>query len=126
MVEISEKVLLFVVVYLIIWSAITSTINEPFEAHWSTVTAEGPDRGDFPFDNETFSFPAGTITYLGAVVADGGAKVVAFFSALIALVVLPELTMYGQTVDASALGWFQTFLFFGAVFGVVGQLKGWL
>jgi hypothetical protein len=76
--------------------------------------------------NWVAAIPIGGIVYGMHVVA---ATLVSFGTAIYAvftIFVVPELTMYGQTVDASALGWLNGGLFMFGVFGIIALAKGWL
>lgn len=151
-----EKALIFVSIYLIVWGAVTSSVNTAFEDAWAGVTCPGPDfengydeacaafshadtyaDDQFVIWNATGAWYSGGSDWVAAIPTGGlvfGAHVVAstlvsFGTAILAvftIFVVPELTMYGQTVDASALGWLNGGLFMFAVFGVIGLAKGWL
>lgn len=151
-----ETGLIFVAIYLIIWAAITSGVNTAFSDAWEGVTCPGPDYENGyneacasfshpdPYSTDQFviwnatgawysggsdwvaAIPTGTFIYAMHVIA---ATLVSFGTAIFAvftLFVVPELTMYGQTVDASALGWLNGGLFMFAVFGVIALAKGWI
>lgn len=154
--EIFERGLIFVSIYLIIWAAITSTVNTAFADAWDSVTCPGPDyelgydeacapfTHPDPYSEDAFvvwnatgawysggsdwvaSIPTGWAVYTAHVLAhlffQGGSALFA----IVTLFVVPELTLYGQTVDASALAWLNGGLFMFAIFGVIALGKGWL
>lgn len=151
-----EKCLIFVCVYLVIWGAITSTVNTAFADAWDSVTCPGPDyENGFdeacagfthpdPYSEDQFviwnatgawysggadwvaSIPTGWPVFVAHSIAHLAFQAGSAIFAIFTIFAVPELTMYGQTVDASELGWLNGGLFMFAIFGVIALLKGWL
>lgn len=72
------------------------------------------------------ALPTGWAVYTGHLIASGFVRIGYSFVSLIALFVTPSITMYGQTVTASDVGWINGPILAFNVFGVVVIAKGWL
>lgn len=151
-----DKAFVFVLLYSIIWGAVTATVNNAFADAWdkalcpfpdytngydegcSTVSHPGCYCGDLHIlwsieeawytggNNWTAGIPVGWANWLvdSWNVLDG--KFMGFLEAVGAMFIFPSFEMYGQTVEASELGWFSAAMFAFAVFGVINLFKGWI
>lgn len=114
--------LLIGIFYTLAWTFITSGVNTGFNTHIATLTAPMPEIDDFDTILGTDYFG-----YLGAWLGAIGAKIGAFFGAVTNLFITPELTMYGQTVDLTAIAMVNVamiaFMAFG-VYTLIAQMVG--
>lgn len=144
------------ILYFTIWGAVTGSINDNFSSAWDGVTCPMPDYENgydeecslfshpdsyaddmFVLWNATGAWysgggdwvagiPTGPFVYAGHWLAAGLQKGGFVLASIVALFIAPELTMYGQTVNASEIAWLNGPLFAFAIFFVINLGKGWL
>lgn len=154
--HVMDMALIFSIVFMVIWAAITSSINTAFADAWEGVTCPLPDWNEGideactsvnhpdPYsedeivlfnipggfysggNNITASIPTGWGSFVIDTIGVVGTKIGSFFTAIVAIFIMPELTLYDQTVSATDIGWLSGGLFAFAIFGLINQFKGFI